>query len=91
MFVEATLNYDWDKRVEFLTKLESYGYSFEAPHGENSLVSFWSGRNFKEYRNVLDNAQPDGKKVVYDIDVQGNAFAIKLNKQLMRWGICSLI
>ncbi|EKF9206978.1 MARTX multifunctional-autoprocessing repeats-in-toxin holotoxin RtxA [Vibrio cholerae] len=86
LFVEATLNYDWDKRVEFLTKLEIYGYSFEAPHGENSLVSFWSGRNFKEYRNVLDNAQPDGKKVVYDIDVQGNAFAIKLNKQLMRWG-----
>ncbi len=86
LFVEATLNYDWDKRVEFLTKLESYGYSFEAPHGENSLVSFWSGRNFKEYRNVLDNAQPDGKKVVYDIDVQGNSFAIKLNKQLMRWG-----
>ncbi|MBJ6948105.1 MARTX multifunctional-autoprocessing repeats-in-toxin holotoxin RtxA [Vibrio cholerae] len=86
LFVEATLNYDWDKRVEFLTKLESYGYSFEAPHGENSLVSFWSGRNFKEYRNVLDNAQPDGKKVVYDIDVQGNTFAIKLNKQLMRWG-----
>ncbi len=86
LFVEATLNYDWDKRVEFLTKLESYGYCFEAPHGENSLVSFWSGRNFKEYRNVLDNAQPDGKKVVYDIDVQGNAFAIKLNKQLMRWG-----
>ncbi|EGQ8096421.1 MARTX multifunctional-autoprocessing repeats-in-toxin holotoxin RtxA [Vibrio cholerae] len=86
LFVEATLNYDWDKRVEFLSKLESYGYSFEAPHGENSLVSFWSGRNFKEYRNVLDNAQPDGKKVVYDIDVQGNAFAIKLNKQLMRWG-----
>ncbi|TQP33134.1 MARTX multifunctional-autoprocessing repeats-in-toxin holotoxin RtxA [Vibrio cholerae] len=86
LFVEATLNYDWDKRVEFLTKLESYGYSFEAPHGENSLVSFWSGRNFKEYRNVLDNAQPDGKKVVYDIDVQGHAFALKLNKQLMRWG-----
>ncbi|MEW4532526.1 MARTX multifunctional-autoprocessing repeats-in-toxin holotoxin RtxA [Vibrio paracholerae] len=86
LFVEATLNYDWDKRVEFLTKLESYGYSFEAPHGENSLVSFWSGRKFKEYRNVLDNAQPDGKKVVYDIDVQGNAFALKLNKQLMRWG-----
>ncbi|HDZ9461970.1 TPA: MARTX multifunctional-autoprocessing repeats-in-toxin holotoxin RtxA [Vibrio cholerae] len=86
LFVEATLNYDWDKRVEFLTKLESYGYSFEAPHGENSIVSFWSGRNFKEYRNVLDNAQPDGKKVVYDIDVKGNAFAIDLNKQLMRWG-----
>ncbi|MBN8120673.1 MARTX multifunctional-autoprocessing repeats-in-toxin holotoxin RtxA [Vibrio vulnificus] len=86
LFVEATLNYDWDKRVEFLTKLESYGYSFEAPHGEKSIVSFWSGRNFKEYRNVLDNAQADGKKVVYDIDVKGNAFAIDLNKQLMRWG-----
>ncbi|POF53720.1 hypothetical protein, partial [Vibrio vulnificus] len=26
------------------------------------------------------------KKVVYDIDVKGNAFAIDLNKQLMRWG-----
>ncbi|HAS6286960.1 TPA: MARTX multifunctional-autoprocessing repeats-in-toxin holotoxin RtxA [Vibrio vulnificus] len=86
LFVEATLDYDWDKRVEFLTKLESYGYSFEAPHGEKSIVSFWSGRNFKEYRNVLDNAQADGKKVVYDIDVKGNAFAIDLNKQLMRWG-----
>ena len=86
LFVEATLDYDWDKRVEFLTKLESYGYSFEAPHGEKSIVSFWSGRNFKEYRNVLDNSQADGKKVVYDIDVKGNAFAIDLNKQLMRWG-----
>ncbi|EMI4300143.1 MARTX multifunctional-autoprocessing repeats-in-toxin holotoxin RtxA [Vibrio vulnificus] len=86
LFVEATLDYDWDKRVEFLTKLESYGYSFEAPHGEKSIVSFWSGRNFKEYRNVLDNAQADGKKVVYDIDVKGNAFAIDLNKHLMRWG-----
>ncbi|MFO4688378.1 MARTX multifunctional-autoprocessing repeats-in-toxin holotoxin RtxA [Vibrio cholerae] len=86
LFVEATLDYDWDKRVEFLSKLESYGYSFEAPHGEKSIVSFWSGRNFKEYRNVLDNAQADGKKVVYDIDVKGNAFAIELNKHLMRWG-----
>ncbi|EMN7214101.1 MARTX multifunctional-autoprocessing repeats-in-toxin holotoxin RtxA [Vibrio vulnificus] len=86
LFVEATLDYDWDKRVEFLTKLESYGYSFEAPHGEKSIVSFWSGKNFKQYRDVLDNAQTDGKKVVYDIDVKGNAFAIDLNKQLMRWG-----
>ncbi|WP_421346508.1 MARTX multifunctional-autoprocessing repeats-in-toxin holotoxin RtxA [Aeromonas veronii] len=86
LFVEATLNYDWDKRVEFLSKLEIYGYSFEAPHGEKSIVSFWSGRNFKEYRKVLDNAQPDDKKIVYDIDVKGNAFAIELNKQLMRWG-----
>ncbi|EGR1056409.1 MARTX multifunctional-autoprocessing repeats-in-toxin holotoxin RtxA [Vibrio cholerae] len=86
LFVEATLNYDWDKRVEFLTKLESYGYSFEAPHAEKSIVSFWSGKNFKQYRDVLDNAQTDGKKVVYDIDVKGNAFAIDLNKHLMRWG-----
>ncbi|HDZ9467062.1 TPA: MARTX multifunctional-autoprocessing repeats-in-toxin holotoxin RtxA [Vibrio cholerae] len=86
LFVEATLNYDWGKRVEFLTKLESYGYSFEAPHAEKSIVSFWSGKNFKQYRDVLDNAQTDGKKVVYDIDVKGNAFAIDLNKHLMRWG-----
>ncbi|EHU5195017.1 MARTX multifunctional-autoprocessing repeats-in-toxin holotoxin RtxA [Vibrio vulnificus] len=86
LFVEATLDYDWDKRVEFLTKLESYGYSFEAPHAEKSIVSFWSGKNFKQYRDVLDNAQTDGKKVVYDIDVKGNAFAIDLNKHLMRWG-----
>ncbi|HAS8623642.1 TPA: MARTX multifunctional-autoprocessing repeats-in-toxin holotoxin RtxA [Vibrio vulnificus] len=86
LFVESTLNYDWDKRVEFLTKLESYGYSFEAPHAEKSIVSFWSGKNFKQYRDILDNAQTDGKKVVYDIDVKGNAFAIDLNKHLMRWG-----
>ncbi|ELV8758181.1 MARTX multifunctional-autoprocessing repeats-in-toxin holotoxin RtxA [Vibrio vulnificus] len=86
LFVESTLDYDWDKRVEFLTKLESYGYSFEAPHAEKSIVSFWSGKNFKQYRDVLDNAQADGKKVVYDIDVKGNAFAIDLNKHLMRWG-----
>ncbi|HDY7787038.1 TPA: MARTX multifunctional-autoprocessing repeats-in-toxin holotoxin RtxA [Vibrio vulnificus] len=86
LFVEATLDYDWDKRVEFLTKLENYGYSFEAPHAEKSIVSFWSGKNFKQYRDVLDNAQTDGKKVVYDIDVKGNAFAIDLNKHLMRWG-----
>ncbi|HAS8345486.1 TPA: MARTX multifunctional-autoprocessing repeats-in-toxin holotoxin RtxA [Vibrio vulnificus] len=86
LFVESTLDYDWDKRVEFLTKLESYGYSFEAPHAEKSIVSFWSGKNFKQYRDILDNAQTDGKKVVYDIDVKGNAFAIDLNKHLMRWG-----
>ncbi len=86
LFVESTLDYDWDKRVEFLTKLESYGYSFEALHAEKSIVSFWSGKNFKQYRDVLDNAQTDGKKVVYDIDVKGNAFAIDLNKHLMRWG-----
>ncbi|EPC7289525.1 MARTX multifunctional-autoprocessing repeats-in-toxin holotoxin RtxA [Vibrio vulnificus] len=86
LFVESTLDYDWDKRVEFLTKLESYGYSFEAPHAEKSIVSFWSGKNFKQYRDVLDNAQTDGKKVVYDIDVKGNSFAIDLNKHLMRWG-----
>ncbi len=86
LFVESTLDYDWDKRVEFLTKLESYGYSFEAPHAEKSIVSFWSGKNFKQYRDVLDNAQTDGKKVVYDIEVKGNAFAIELNKHLMRWG-----
>ncbi|EOA6545959.1 MARTX multifunctional-autoprocessing repeats-in-toxin holotoxin RtxA [Vibrio vulnificus] len=86
LFVEATLDYDWDKRVEFLTKLENYGYSFDAPHAEKSIVSFWSGKNFKQYRDVLDNAQTDGKKVVYDIDVKGNAFAIDLNKHLMRWG-----
>ncbi|MER2496030.1 MARTX multifunctional-autoprocessing repeats-in-toxin holotoxin RtxA [Vibrio neptunius] len=86
LFVESTLDYDWDKRVEFLTKLESYGYSFETPHAEKSIVSFWSGKNFKQYRDVLDNAQTDGKKVVYDIDVKGNAFAIDLNKHLMRWG-----
>ncbi|EHU5003721.1 MARTX multifunctional-autoprocessing repeats-in-toxin holotoxin RtxA [Vibrio vulnificus] len=86
LFVEATLDYDWDKRVEFLTKLESYGYSFEAPHGENSIVSFWSGKkSYKKYRDELDNAQPDGKKVVFDVDVQGNVFAIRLNNQLINW------
>lgn len=86
LFVKATLDYDWDKRVEFLTKLESYGYSFEAPHGENSIVSFWSGKkSYKKYRDELDNAQPDGKKVVFDVDVQGNVFAIRLNNQLINW------
>ncbi|MEF2483815.1 MARTX multifunctional-autoprocessing repeats-in-toxin holotoxin RtxA [Vibrio mimicus] len=86
LFVKATLDYDWDKRVEFLTKLESYGYSFEAPNGENSIVSFWSGKKSnKKYRDVLDNAQPDGKKVVFDVDVQGNVFAIELNNQLIDW------
>ncbi len=86
LFVQATLDYDWDKRVEFLTKLESYGYSFEAPHGENSIVSFWSGKkSYNKYRDVLDNAQPDGKNVVFDVDVQGNVFAIRLNNQLLNW------
>ncbi|MDX7987774.1 MARTX multifunctional-autoprocessing repeats-in-toxin holotoxin RtxA [Xenorhabdus sp. 12] len=86
LFVDATIDYDWDKRVEFVAKLEHYGYSFEPVHGDKSIVSFWSGRNFKQYRNILDAAQPDGKKVVYDIDVKGNAFAIEMNKTLMRWG-----
>ncbi|MEH0390127.1 MARTX multifunctional-autoprocessing repeats-in-toxin holotoxin RtxA [Vibrio mimicus] len=86
LFVKATLDYDWDKRVEFLTKLESYGYSFEAPHGENSIVSFWSGKkSYNEYRDFLDSTQPDGKKVVFDVDVQGNVFAIRLNNQLINW------
>ncbi|BET96212.1 MARTX multifunctional-autoprocessing repeats-in-toxin holotoxin RtxA [Xenorhabdus taiwanensis] len=86
LFVDATIDYDWDKRVEFVSRLESYGYSFEPVHGDKSIVSFWSGRNFKQYREILDAVQTDGKKVVYDIDVKGNAFAIDLNKTLMRWG-----
>ncbi|MCC8378158.1 MARTX multifunctional-autoprocessing repeats-in-toxin holotoxin RtxA [Xenorhabdus sp. PB30.3] len=86
LFVDATIDYNWDKRVEFVSRLEHYGYSFEPVHGDKSIVSFWSGRNFKQYRNILDAAQTDGKKVVYDIDVKGNSFAIELNKTLMRWG-----
>ncbi|REF28905.1 RTX toxin RtxA [Xenorhabdus cabanillasii] len=86
LFIDATIDYDWDKRVEFISKLEHYGYSFEPAHGDKSIVSFWSGKNFKQYRDILDAAQTDGKKVVYDIDVKGNSFAIELNKTLMRWG-----
>ncbi|WFQ81176.1 MARTX multifunctional-autoprocessing repeats-in-toxin holotoxin RtxA [Xenorhabdus sp. SF857] len=86
LFIDATIDYDWDKRVEFVSRLESYGYSFEPVHGDKSIVSFWSGENFKQYRAVLDEVQTDGKKVVYDIDVKGNAFAIDLNKKLMLWG-----
>ncbi|WP_279625660.1 MARTX multifunctional-autoprocessing repeats-in-toxin holotoxin RtxA [Xenorhabdus ishibashii] len=86
LFVDATIDYNWDKRVEFVSRLESYGYSFEPVHGDKSIVSFWSGRNFKQYRDILDAVQTDGKKVVYDIDVKGNSFAIELNKTLMRWG-----
>ncbi|EKO3562959.1 MARTX multifunctional-autoprocessing repeats-in-toxin holotoxin RtxA [Vibrio fluvialis] len=85
LYIEATLEYDWDKRVEFLTKVESYGFSFESPHGDKGIVSFWSGDNFKRYQTVLNNALPDGKKVVYDTDISGNMFAIDMNKQLMRW------
>ncbi|WP_047678769.1 MULTISPECIES: MARTX multifunctional-autoprocessing repeats-in-toxin holotoxin RtxA [Xenorhabdus] len=86
LFVDATIDYDWDKRVEFISRLEHYGYSFEPTHGDKSIVSFWSGKNFKQYRDILDAAQTDGKKVVYDTDVEGNSFAIQLNKILMRWG-----
>ncbi|PHM48203.1 MARTX multifunctional-autoprocessing repeats-in-toxin holotoxin RtxA [Xenorhabdus miraniensis] len=86
LFVDATIDYDWDKRVEFVSRLESYGYSFEPVNGDKSIVSFWSGRDFQQYRAVLDAAQTDGKKVVYDTDVKGNVFAIELNKTLMRWG-----
>ncbi|WP_338803249.1 MARTX multifunctional-autoprocessing repeats-in-toxin holotoxin RtxA [Xenorhabdus griffiniae] len=90
LFVDATIDYDWDKRVEFVSRLESYGYSFEPVHGDKSIVSFWSGKNFKQYRAVLDAAQTDGKKVVYDIDVKGNKFAIALNKSLMNWAFYHL-
>ncbi|MDR0219282.1 MAG: MARTX multifunctional-autoprocessing repeats-in-toxin holotoxin RtxA [Enterobacteriaceae bacterium] len=86
LFVDATIDYDWDKRVEFISKLEKLGYSFAPVHGEESIVSFWSGKNFKQYRDILDNIQMDGKKVVYDTDIEGGAFAISLNKLLMRWG-----
>ncbi|MDB6370394.1 MARTX multifunctional-autoprocessing repeats-in-toxin holotoxin RtxA [Photorhabdus bodei] len=90
LFVDATLDYDWDKRVEFITKLDSYGYGFEPARDDKSIVSFWSGKSFRRHRDVLEAAQPDGKKIVYDVDVQGNAFAIQLNQQLMRWGIMYL-
>ncbi|MCW7547488.1 MARTX multifunctional-autoprocessing repeats-in-toxin holotoxin RtxA [Photorhabdus sp. APURE] len=90
LFVDATLDYDWDKRVEFIAKLDRYGYSFEAARDDKSIVSFWSGKSFRRHRDVLEAAQPDGKKIVYDVDVQGNAFAIQLNQQLMRWGIMYL-
>ncbi|EYU16353.1 MARTX multifunctional-autoprocessing repeats-in-toxin holotoxin RtxA [Photorhabdus aegyptia] len=90
LFVDATLNYDWDKRVEFIAKIDSYGYSFEPARGDKNIVSFWSGKTFRRHRDVLEAAQPDGQKIVYDLDVQGNAFAIQLNQQLMRWGIMYL-
>ncbi|KMW72892.1 RTX toxin [Photorhabdus luminescens subsp. luminescens] len=90
LFVDATLDYDWDKRVEFIAKLDRYGYSFEAARDDKSIVSFWSGKSFRRHRDVLEAAQPDGKKIVYDVDVPGNAFAIQLNQQLMRWGIMYL-
>ncbi len=88
LFVDATIDHDWDKRVEFVTKLESYGYSFEPVHGDESIVSFWSGlgpKGLERSRKILDSVQIDGKKVVYDIDVKGNDFAIALNRMLMRW------
>ncbi|WP_350304919.1 MARTX multifunctional-autoprocessing repeats-in-toxin holotoxin RtxA [Photorhabdus viridis] len=90
LFVDATLDYDWNKRVEFIAKLDSYDYSFEPARDDKSIVSFWSGKSFRSHRDVLEAAQPDGKKIVYDVDVQGNAFAIQLNQQLMRWGIMYL-
>ncbi|SFN49723.1 MARTX multifunctional-autoprocessing repeats-in-toxin holotoxin RtxA [Xenorhabdus japonica] len=88
LFVDATIDYDWDKRAEFVSRLESYGYSFEPVHGDKSIVSFWSGKGPKgleRSRNILDAIQTDGKKVVYDIDVKGNDFAIALNRVLMQW------
>ncbi|MDC9613831.1 MARTX multifunctional-autoprocessing repeats-in-toxin holotoxin RtxA [Xenorhabdus khoisanae] len=88
LFVDATIDYDWDKRVELVSKLESYGYSFEPVHGDKSIISFWSGKTragLIRSSKVLDAIQTDGKKVVYDIDVKGNDFAIDLNKSLMRW------
>ncbi|PQQ22702.1 MARTX multifunctional-autoprocessing repeats-in-toxin holotoxin RtxA [Photorhabdus hindustanensis] len=90
LFVDATLDYDWDKRVEFIAKLDSYGHSFEAARDDKSIVSFWSGKSFRRHRDVLEAAQPDGKKIVYDVDVQGNAFAIQLNQHLMKWKITYL-
>ncbi|MBS9437878.1 MARTX multifunctional-autoprocessing repeats-in-toxin holotoxin RtxA [Photorhabdus noenieputensis] len=90
LFVDATLDYDWDKRVEFITKLDSYGYSFDPARDDKSIVSFWSGKSFRRHRDVLEAAQPDGKKIVYDVDVPGNAFAIQLNQHLMKWKITYL-
>ncbi|WP_446469572.1 MARTX multifunctional-autoprocessing repeats-in-toxin holotoxin RtxA [Xenorhabdus stockiae] len=90
LFVDSTLDFDWDKRVQFITKLERFGYSFEPNHGEKSIVSFWSGQEFSIYRSVLDAVQPDDKKVVYDIDVKGNVLALELNKKLMDWCNTSL-
>ncbi|PHM39494.1 RTX cytotoxin [Xenorhabdus mauleonii] len=86
LFVDSTLDYDWDKRVRFLARLESLGYSFAPAEGDKSVITFWSGKNFTQYRHVLNAAQPDDKEVVYDIDLKGNAFALELNKQLMNWG-----
>ncbi|PHM29881.1 MARTX multifunctional-autoprocessing repeats-in-toxin holotoxin RtxA [Xenorhabdus budapestensis] len=90
LFVDSTIDFDWDKRVQFMTKLERFGYSFEPPHGEKSIVSFWSGPEFSAYRHVLDAAQKDGKKVVYDIDVKGNVLALELNQKLKDWSNISL-
>ncbi|WP_340620711.1 MARTX multifunctional-autoprocessing repeats-in-toxin holotoxin RtxA [Xenorhabdus siamensis] len=90
LFVDSTIDFDWDKRVQFMTKLERFGYSFEPPHGEKSIVSFWSGLEFSAYRYVLDAAQKDGKKVVYDIDVKGNVLALELNRKLQDWVNISL-
>ncbi|PHM55835.1 MARTX multifunctional-autoprocessing repeats-in-toxin holotoxin RtxA [Xenorhabdus sp. KK7.4] len=90
LFVESTIDYDWDKRVRFMAQLEQYGYHFDPADGEQSVVTLRSGNNSQQYRELLNAAQPNGKKVVYDTDLPGHAFSNTLSERLLDWASHSL-
>ncbi|PHM75516.1 RTX cytotoxin [Xenorhabdus cabanillasii JM26] len=90
LFVDSTIDFDWDKRVRFMTRLEQLGYRFDPPNDEQSMVTFWSGKNSQQYRELLDAAQAGGKKVVYNIDLPGHSFGTSLSNQLLHWASHSL-
>ena len=86
LFVESTLGNDWGKRAEILVKLEEYGYQFSANESDGSVVSFWSGNGHKQYTDILNEAQVDGKKIVFLTDIEGIIFANHLNNEVERLG-----
>ncbi|WP_339385934.1 alpha/beta fold hydrolase [Xenorhabdus innexi] len=90
LFVDSTIDYDWDRRVRFMTQLEQYGYRFDPADNEQRVVIFRSGNNARQYREVLDAAQTRGGKVVYDTDLPGHVLSNTLSEQLLNWAARSL-
>ena len=81
LFVDATLEHDWDLRVRVLTELESHGYNFNSGENSDKIVSFWTGGNTHPYEVVLnESAKGSGKRVVFDTDFNGFDFAHKMNR-----------
>ncbi|CCN86051.1 putative Adenylate cyclase [Vibrio nigripulchritudo SFn27] len=87
LFVQSTLQNDWNGRLTFLQTLEQFGYAFEPVQDQRTVAAFSSSGDPVTYRDVLSQ---NGQQAIFEHDIPGMAFANDLNKQLVEWGAIHL-